>query len=212
MISSTRRSHIATTGDTVLGRQTWGRKNGSLRWQQWKRHTAEGVGSLWAYRGVDRWSSRKARVTLNDAHGGHFTRMTIRARNNGETRTRTLRLARARRRLVLESIGSSTVRADQPGHDPVGVGSFRCDAKSPPMTRRSAPRLGGSSRHPCAQLLAPEPKPSTPRPVTAGTLSLWGLVEQVGYRRTLMVWVAPAPTALVARARTFIALGIFLRL
>ena len=63
-VSQGRHTHIGYTSDTVLGRLAWGERNGYLRWLEWNRHKAKGVGTLWAYCGVDCWSSRKARVTL----------------------------------------------------------------------------------------------------------------------------------------------------
>lgn len=84
-----RPSHIAYSSDIVLGRLTWGSKKGYLRWQKWNGRTAKGVGTLWVYCGAECWSSRKARVTLSGVRGGHFTRMSIRARYDGETETRT---------------------------------------------------------------------------------------------------------------------------
>ena len=89
-----RPSHIGYTSDTVLGRLTWGERNGYLRWLEWNRHKAKGVGTLWAYCGVDCWSSRKARVTLDRVRNGHFTAMTIRARFGGEVRISTFRMTR----------------------------------------------------------------------------------------------------------------------
>jgi len=87
-----RPSHIGYTSDTVLGRLTWGRHKGYLKWLAWNRRTASGVGTLWAYCGVDCWSSRKARITLDRVRNGHFTGMTIRARFGGEVRTSTFRM------------------------------------------------------------------------------------------------------------------------
>ncbi len=89
----TRPSHIGYTSDTVLGRLTWGKNEGHLTWRVWNRHKAKGLGTLWAYCGVECWSSRKARVTLSRPRNGHFTSMTIRARYNGAMRSTHLRMS-----------------------------------------------------------------------------------------------------------------------
>lgn len=90
----TRPSHIGYTSDTVLGRLTWGEHEGYLRWRTWNGRTAQGVGTLWAYCGVECWSSRKARVTLSRVRKGHFTHMTIRARYDGVMQSAHFRMTR----------------------------------------------------------------------------------------------------------------------
>ena len=90
----TRPSHIGYTSDTVLGRLTWGKREGYLRWRKWNRRTAKGVGTLWAYCGVECWSSRRAGVTLSRVRDSHFTRMTIRARYDGVVQSARFRMSR----------------------------------------------------------------------------------------------------------------------
>lgn len=87
-------SHIGLTSDTLLGRQPWGSRKGFLRWSVWNRHRAKGVGTFWAYCGVDCYSSRPARVELSRVRNGHFTTMTIRSRQDGQLSTSTFRLVR----------------------------------------------------------------------------------------------------------------------